>query len=616
MNIFRYFDEKITATCLEVIPGLTDAQIAASGKTLEVPRDPAHGDLSTNAAMVLARPAGGKPREIAEHLAPRIREYEGVESVEIAGPGFINLRLTPGFWRRTLGEILREGARYGASAIGAGTKVNIEYVSANPTGPMHVGHTRGAVFGDALASLMRKAGFEVTREYYINDAGAQIKILAESVFLRYREALGEKIGEIPEGLYPGDYLIPVGEAIVKKDGGKWLSASEDIRAQYMANAAVMAMMTLIKDDLASLNIRHDGFFSERILHSSSQNAHRIEQEEGYFSGVGFDIDAYYAAQTDPDKTAIQEAVDALEARGLIYTGVLEPPKGKPPEDWEPRPQMLFRATQFGDDVDRPLKKSTGEWTYFAADIAYHYSKFQRGFSQMIDVFGADHGGYVKRTTAAVAALTDGKASLDIKICQLVRLLRDGEQVKMSKRSGNFVTLREVVDEVGPDAVRFMMLFRKNDAPLDFDFAKVTEQSKDNPVFYVQYAHARICSVLRNVQEVFPEMDWAATGRGEGALDPLQDPDELSLIRMMASWPRMVESAAAAHEPHRIAFFVHELASAFHGLWNRGNDNPQLRFILSGSKDVTLARIALIRAVQMVIASALEILGVEPVEEMR
>ena len=621
MNIFKYFDEKITVTCVETIAGLTGTQIAASGKTLEVPRDPAHGDLSTNAAMVLARPAGRKPREIAELLAPKIRDYDGVEAVEIAGPGFINLRLTPGFWRRTLGEILREGARYGESTSGAGTRVNIEYVSANPTGPMHVGHTRGAVFGDALANLMQKAGFHVTREYYINDAGAQIGILAESVFLRYREALGQDIGEIPEGLYPGDYLIPVGKAIAETakaegDGGKWLSAPEDARKGHMANAAVIAMMAIIKDDLASLNIRHERFFPERILHNNYQDALKIEKDEGYFSGVGFDIEAYFATRNDPEKTAIQAAVDALDAKGLIYTGVLEPPKGKLPDDWEPRPQTLFRATQFGDDVDRALKKSDGNWTYFAADIAYHFEKHRRGFARMIDVFGADHGGYVKRTTAAVAALTGGEATLDIKICQLVRLLRGGEQVKMSKRSGNFVTLREVVDEVGPDAVRFMMLFRKNDAPLDFDFAKVTEQSKDNPVFYVQYAHARICSVLRNVKEVFPDPDLAAVERGEVALDPLEDADELSMIRMMAAWPRMVETAAQAHEPHRIAFYVHELASAFHALWNRGNDNPQLRFIVSGRKDVTLARIALIRAVKMVIASALSILGVEAVEEMR
>jgi len=583
MNIYKHFDDEITTTCTLSIAGISFEQIKASGKTVEAPRDPSHGDLSTNVAMVLAKPAGMKPREIAELLVPRMLEYEGVETVEIAGPGFINLRLTADFWRKKLSEILAEGERYGASDIGAGKRVNIEYVSANPTGPMHVGHTRGAVFGDALANLMQTAGYEVCREYYINDAGAQVDVLARSAYLRYREALGEDIGEIPEGLYPGDYLVPVGQQLKSEYGDALRAMPESQWLPIVRDVALKAMMALIREDLAALGIRHDEFYSERALHESG---------------------------------AIEKTLAHLESQGLIYVGVLEPPKGKTPDDWEPRPQTLFRASQFGDDVDRALKKSDGSWTYFAPDIAYHYDKYRRGFTRMIDVFGADHGGYVKRMTAAIAALTGGKGEIDVKICQLVRLLRDGEQVKMSKRAGNFVTLREVVDEVGRDAVRFMMLYRKNDAPLDFDFAKVTEQSKDNPVFYVQYAHARICSVLRNAADAFPDLDQAKLDTGNVDLSLLADPDELALIRLLAGWPRMIETAAAAHEPHRIAFYVHDLASAFHALWNRGNENPSLRFILSGDKNVTLARLALIRAIRGVIASALKILGVTPVEEMR
>ncbi len=551
--------------------------------TLEAPRDPSHGDFATNAALVLASPSGMKPREIADLLTAALRCSARIETVEIAGPGFINLRLTTDYWHKVLAGILREATRYGVSAIGAGNRVNIEYVSANPTGPMHVGHTRGAVFGDTLANLMQSAGYEVCREYYINDAGGQVDVLARSAFLRYREALGEAIGDIPEGLYPGDYLVPVGQQLKSEYGDALRAMPEAQWLPIVRDAALKAMMALIREDLAALGIRHDNFYSERALHESG---------------------------------AIEKTLAFLEAQGLIYVGVLEPPKGKTPDDWEPRPQTLFRATQFGDDVDRALKKSDGSWTYFAPDIAYHFEKFQRGYAQMIDVFGADHGGYVKRMTAAVAAITGGKGALDVKICQLVRLLRDGEQVKMSKRSGNFVTLREVVDEVGRDAVRFMMLYRKNDAPLDFDFARVTEQSKDNPVFYVQYAHARICSVLRNAAGTFPDLDQAKLDTGNVDLSLLADADELALIRLLAAWPRMVETAAQMHEPHRIAFYVHDLASAFHGLWNKGNENPQMRFIVSGQKDVTLARLALIRAIKGVIASALAILGVEPLEEMR
>ncbi|MEQ1887975.1 MAG: arginine--tRNA ligase [Alphaproteobacteria bacterium] len=584
MNIFNDLRNEVLLVLEHM--GVTEPRLKGCdvhAVTLEAPRDPSHGDFATNAALVLAKQAGMKPREIADLLTASLQRDNKFEMVEIAGPGFINLRLTPDFWRKKLSDILAEGAPYGASGAGAGRLVNIEYVSANPTGPMHVGHTRGAVFGDALANLMETAGYDVCREYYINDAGGQVDVLAHSAFLRYREALGEVIGEIPEGLYPGDYLIPVGQLLKSMHGASLRDMPEDTWLPIVRDAALRAMMALIREDLAALGIQHDKFYSERELHKSG---------------------------------AIEQTLARLESQGLIYAGVLEPPKGKLPEDWEPRPQTLFRASQFGDDVDRALKKSDGSWTYFAPDIAYHYGKFQRGFTLMIDVFGADHGGYVKRMTAAIAALTGGKGEIDVKICQLVRLLRDGEPVKMSKRSGNFVTLREVVDEVGSDAVRFMMLYRKNDAPLDFDFAKVTEQSKDNPVFYVQYAHARICSVLRNAFETFPGLDLAILDAGQVDLSFLADADELALIRLLAAWPRMVENAAAAHEPHRIAFYAHDLASAFHSLWNRGNEDPELRFILSGRKDVTLARLALIRATRGVIASALNILGVKPVEEMR
>ncbi|MFZ5930829.1 MAG: arginine--tRNA ligase [Pseudomonadota bacterium] len=584
MNIFNDFHQEVVAA-LEALqvnePRLKGCD--AQAITLEAPRDPSHGDFATNAALVLASKSGMKPREIADLLALALQRDARIETVEIAGPGFINLRLTTDYWHKVLAGILREATRYGVSAIGAGNRVNIEYVSANPTGPMHVGHTRGAVFGDTLANLMQSAGYEVCREYYINDAGGQVDVLARSAFLRYREALGEAIGDIPEGLYPGDYLVPVGQQLKSEYGDALRAMPEAQWLPIVRDAALKAMMALIREDLAALGVRHDNFYSERALHESG---------------------------------AIEKTLAFLEAQGLIYVGVLEPPKGKTPDDWEPRPQTLFRATQFGDDVDRALKKSDGSWTYFAPDIAYHFEKFQRGYAQMIDVFGADHGGYVKRMTAAVAAITGGKGVLDVKICQLVRLLRDGEQLKMSKRSGNFVTLREVVDEVGRDAVRFMMLYRKNDAPLDFDFARVTEQSKDNPVFYVQYAHARICSVLRNAVVAFPDLDRAKLDTGNVDLSLLADADELALIRLLAAWPRMVETAAQMHEPHRIAFYVHDLASAFHGLWNKGNENPQMRFIVSGQKDVTLARLALIRAIKGVIASALAILGVAPLEEMR
>lgn len=589
MNIFSEIQVLVGGILARMVArGELPAGTPAAGFSVEPPRDPAHGDLATNAAMVLARPAGMKPRDLAEKLVPELRRLPDVAAVEVAGPGFINLRLRKGFWQERLRDVLRAGKAYGDSRIGQGRKVNVEYVSANPTGPMHVGHCRGAVFGDALATLLDKAGFEVCREYYINDAGAQVDVLARSAHLRYREALGEQIGAIPEGLYPGDYLKPVGEAMAKARGAAWQGGGE---AEWLSDVrlfATDAMMALIRQDLALLGIRHDVFSSERALHEQGK---------------------------------VDHALEVLRGKGLVYEGVLEPPKGKLPDDWEPRPQLLFRATAFGDDVDRPLKKSDGSWTYFAADIAYHLDKVERGFAEMIDVWGADHGGYVKRMQAAVKALSDGRAALDIKLCQLVNLLDNGQPVRMSKRAGSFVTLRDVVEEVGAGVVRFIMLTRKNDAPLDFDFAKVREQSKDNPVFYVQYAHARVCSVLRNAREAFAGDAGMLAAIEDGGLlsaevSLLDHPAEIELARLVASWPRQVESAAEAHEPHRVAFYLYDLAACFHSLWNLGKDQAGLRFINPENRGLTLARLAMIRAVALVIASGLAIMGVEPAEEMR
>jgi arginyl-tRNA synthetase len=557
---------------------------------VEPPRDASHGDMATNAAMVLAKEAGAKPRDLAEKIAERLRADDLVASVDIAGPGFINLTLKPQVWADALRAILQEGEAYGRSAIGGGDKVNVEYVSANPTGPMHVGHCRGAVFGDALCSLLQFSGFDVTREYYINDAGAQVDVLARSAFLRYREALGEDIGPIPEGLYPGDYLKPVGEALAKEHGDKLLAMPESAWLPIVRDKAIAMMMEEIKGDLAALNIHHDVFFSERSL-----------------------------IQTGNNKVA--ETIDFLRAKGDIYEGRLPPPKGKPVEDYEDREQSLFRATAYGDDVDRPLIKSDGSYTYFASDIANHKNKFDRGFSNLIDVFGADHGGYVKRMQAAVKAVTSGKATLDVKIIQLVKLLRAGEPVKMSKRSGEFVTLREVVDEVGSDAVRFMMLFRKNDAVLDFDLAKVIEQSKDNAVFYVQYGHARGHSIFRNAREnVLSDLPEEAAARAaylaKAPLERLSDPSELDLLKRLALFPRTIESAAVAHEPHRIAFYLYDLASEFHALWNKGHDLPYLRFIINNDAEITRARLAMVQGVVSVLASGLAVLGVRAPTEMR
>jgi arginyl-tRNA synthetase len=581
MNIFRHFEERVKAD-LDALAaeGFLPQGLDQSRIAVEPPRDPSHGDLSTNAAMVLAKPAGLQPRALAERLAAKLAGEESVTEVSIAGPGFINLRLKDDLWRAAIPVILRSGASYGGSDIGRSEAVNVEYVSANPTGPMHVGHVRGAVFGDALANLLEKIGHAVCREYYINDAGGQIEVLARSAYLRYREALGETIA-IPEGLYPGDYLKPVGAALAAEHGDALAKMGEGEWLPIVRNAAIDAMMELIRGDLAVLGINHEVFFSERELHKSG---------------------------------AVEATLKLLEQKGLIYTGVLEPPKGELPDDWEPRPQTLFRSTQFGDDQDRALRKSDGSWTYFAPDIAYHFDKFNRGYRTLIDVWGADHAGYIKRVKAAVAAVTDGKAEIDVKVCQLVRLFRNGEPVRMSKRAGDFVTLRDVVDEVGKDVVRFMMLTRKNDAPLDFDFAKVMEQSRDNPVFYVQYAHARVHSVLRNAGEAGIEHSDAALAAAD--LSRLSDEAELALVKLMAAFPRQVEQAAQAHEPHRIAFYLYDLASAFHALWNKGKDEPSLRFIVAEDRDATLARLALIRAVAYVIAAGLGILGVEPAEEMR
>ncbi|HXC11481.1 MAG TPA: arginine--tRNA ligase [Stellaceae bacterium] len=590
-NIFHDVRGLVVAAIRDLVgqgalpPGLDLARVA-----VEPPRDPAYGDLATNAAMVLAGAVKENPMALAERIVPAIAaselatgDYRGHGlTVAAARPGFLNIRLAPEVWHAQLRVVLRAGTNFGDSTMGAGERVNVEYVSANPTGPMHVGHGRGAVVGDALASMLAKAGFAVHREYYINDAGAQVDILAHSLYLRYREALGDEIGAIPDGLYPGDYLVETGHALAQRDGRKWLGRPEREWLVPVRDFAVEAMMALISDDLALLGVRHNTFASERSL---------------------------------VDAGAIDECLAALEERGLIYTGVLEPPKGKTPDDWEPRPQTLFRATQFGDDVDRPLKKSDGAWTYFAADIAYHRDKFRRGFADLIDVWGADHGGYVKRMQAAVRAVTDGAAALDVKICQLVNLFDRGAAVRMSKRAGTFVMLREVVDEVGKDVFRFMMLTRRNDQALDFDFAKVTEQSKDNPVFYVQYAHARAASVMRHAAEAFPQDDLSDIALAGGALDRLTDLAELALIRQLAQWPRLVEGAAEAHEPHRIAFYLQEVAAQFHMLWNKGRDEATLRFILASDPALTRARLALVRGVALVIASGLAVIGVEPVEEM-
>jgi arginyl-tRNA synthetase len=585
-HLFAQLLSRVHAVCAAEL----GAGVDVTRVVVEPPKDPTHGDMATNAAMVLAKEAKAKPRDLAEKIAGRLRADDMIQAVDVAGPGFINLTLKASVWADALRAVLRAGRAYGQSAIGADEKVNVEYVSANPTGPMHVGHCRGAVFGDALASLLQMAGFDVVREYYINDAGAQVDVLARSAFLRYREALGEEIGDIPEGLYPGDYLKPVGQALAAAHGKALLPEVEADWLPLVRAKAIDMMMDQIKGDLAALNIQHDVFFSERSLVAGGTNR-------------------------------VAATIDFLRAKGDVYEGRLPPPKGAPVDDYEDREQTLFRATAYGDDVDRPLLKSDGSYTYFASDIAYHKNKFDRGFRNLVDVWGADHGGYIKRVEAAIKAATDNQATLDVKIVQLVKLLRNGEPVKMSKRSGDFVTLREVVDEVGKDAVRFMMLYRKNDAVLDFDLAKVIEQSRDNPVFYVQYGHARGHSIFRTAREEvlhdLPADEGARLAYLAGAaVERLTDPAELSLLRKLAVYPRTVEAAAAAHEPHRIAFYLYDLASEFHALWTKGRDLPYLRFIINNDAVMTTARLAMVQGVVTVLASGLGVLGVGAPNEMR
>ena len=581
-NVFNSFGTIVRAAVERDFPDTPER--VRDRVTVEAPRDPSHGDLATNAAMVIAKPLGRKPREVAETIAEALRGNEAVEAVEVAGPGFINIRLTPSFWTQHLAEILAAGGRYGAGALAA-EKVNVEYVSANPTGPLHVGHCRGAVVGDALANLLDFAGQDVTREYYINDAGGQVDVLADSVLHRVEEKLGRDPGPMPEGLYPADYLVPVAERLVEAHGAALLDDPD--RHPVARDAAIAAMMALIRDDLALLGVEHDIFFSETDLHEKDGNANRID-----------------------------EAIADLTARDLVYRGQLPPPKGAPPEDWEDREQLLLRSTQVGDDIDRPLVKSDGSYTYFAADVAYFADKFERGFNEMVFILGADHAGYVKRLQAVARAIGGDEAKLTVRLCQLVRLFRDGEPIRMGKRTGNFVTLREVVEEVGRDAVRFMMLYRKNDAPLDFDFAKVTEQSKDNPVFYVQYAHARCASVFRQAASELPDLVVDGSALEKADLGALVEEGEVAIIRKLAEWPKVVEAAALSHEPHRIAFYLYDLAALFHAHWALGRERPETRFINRDEARLTLARLALTRAVANVLASGLAIVGADAPDEMR
>jgi arginyl-tRNA synthetase len=579
MNLFADIRALVIAS-LDTLAaaGALPAGLDLGHVAVEPPRDPAHGDMATNAAMVLAKPSRMAPRAVAEALVPLLAADPRIAAAEIAGPGFINIRLQPAAWAGAVRAALAQGADFGRSKLGRARKVNVEYVSANPTGPLHVGHARGAIFGDALASLLAFAGWDVTREYYINDGGAQVDVLARSAYERYREANGRE-PQIVEGLYPGDYLVPVGEALKDRFGDTLLDRPEEDWLPEVREISTRLMMDLIRADLASLGVVMDHFYSEKSLY-----------------GTGL----------------IEAAIKSLDDKGLIYLGTLAPPKGKLPDDWEPREQMLFKSTMFGDDVDRPIKKADGAWTYFAPDIAYHFDKVQRGYDELIDVLGADHGGYVKRMKAAVRALSDHRVPLEIKLCQLVKLYKNGEPYKMSKRSGTFVTLRDVVDEVGADVARFTMLMRKNDAPLDFDFAKALEQSKDNPVFYVQYAHARAKSVLRTGAAAGADL----TALGDADMALASHPAQIEMIAKLAEWPRIVDSAALAQEPHRIAFYLHELASDFHAHWNKGKDDHTLRYVQEADMPGTSARLAMVEAVAVVISAGLGILGVTPVEEMR
>lgn len=585
MNLFTDFEARINRI-LESIDVIREKRSELDFRRINVepPRDASHGDVATNAAMVLAKPLGMNPRALADLIGDKLAQDPEVAEVSVAGPGFINVRLSVSYWQKLLAVITRAGVDYGRSALGAGRKINVEYVSANPTGPMHVGHCRGAVVGDALANLLAFSGFDVTKEYYINDAGSQIEVLARSAFLRYRQALGEDIGEIPAGLYPGDYLVPAGEALADEYGTSLRIMPEDKWMPLVKERVIDAMMAMIREDLAALNVNHDVFFSERALH-------------------------------DNGAARIRTAINDLTFKGHVYKGMLPPPKGQLPEDWEDREQTLFRSTEVGDDIDRPLIKSDGSYTYFAADVAYFKDKFDRGFDEMIYVLGADHGGYVKRLEALARAISGGSAKLTVLLCQLVKLYRNGEPVKMSKRSGDFVTLREVVDEVRRDPVRFMMLYRKSSEPLDFDFAKVTEQSKDNPVFYVQYAHARCRSVFRQAAEAFPDLDLSSIDLA-GAAGAIADPTEMQLVAKLAEYPRVVEAAAFSHEPHRIAFYLYDLAAVFHGHWNKGKENPALRFVNDKNRELSIARLGLVHAVASVLKSGLSITGTSAPDEMR
>lgn len=581
MNLFAEIRTFVIAALEELaVEGVIPSGLDFKNVAVEPPRDAAHGDMATNAAMVLAKAAKMKPRDIAQALAAKLILDQRIETVDVAGPGFLNLRLVNSEWTQIIGAALNIGARFGVSAIGQGQKVNVEYVSANPTGPLHVGHARGAIFGDALASLLDFASYEVTREYYINDGGAQVDTLARSAYLRYQEANGIAV-DFPDGTYPGDYLIAVGEALKEKYGDSLMGVTDESWLPDLREFSSDAMMDLIRSDLDALGIKMDVFYSEKSLYGTGR---------------------------------IEAAIASLKEKGLIYEGYLEPPKGKKPEDWEPRKQTLFKSTEHGDDVDRPVQKSDGSWTYFAPDIAYHFDKIERGFDQLIDVFGADHGGYVKRMKAAVSALSDGKVPLDVKLTQLVNLYQNGTPFKMSKRAGTYVTLRDLVEQAGSDVARFHMLTRKNDAPLDFDFVHVLAQSKDNPVFYVQYAYARICSVLQKANDAGFSID--PTDLAASDFSPLTHQAELALIRKVAEWPRLVESAAIANEPHRIAFYLYDLASEFHALWNRGNEETSIRFLIESDAPGTKARIAMISAVSVVISAGLGILGVTPMREMR
>ena len=586
MNIFHDFANKIKAVLNDVEVFREKGEgLDLSRITVEAPRDPAHGDVATNVAMVLGKPLGLPPRDLAAQVADRLKTDADIAEVSVAGPGFINIRLAPIYWQRLLVAMVAFGEDFGRSTLGSGRKVNVEYVSANPTGPMHVGHCRGAVVGDTLANLLAFTGHEVTKEYYINDAGSQIDVLARSAYLRYREALGDQVGEIPAGLYPGDYLVPVGKALAEEFGAKLRAMPEDQWMPIIKDRAIDAMMAMIREDLAALNVHHDVFFSERTLHEGNGGP-------------------------------ILSAINDLTYKGHVYKGKLPPPKGQVPEDWEDREQTLFRSTDVGDDIDRPLMKSDGSFTYFAADVAYFKNKYDRGFNDMIYVLGADHGGYVKRLEALARAVSGGQVHLTVLLCQLVKLFRNGEPVKMSKRSGDFVTLRDVVDEVGRDPVRFMMIYRKNSEPLDFDFAKVTEQSKDNPVFYVQYAHARCVSIYKQAREAYSDMDLENLPFDDKIASQLDDPAELQLVAKLAEYPRIVEAAATTQEPHRIAYYLYDLASVFHGHWNKGKENTDLRFVNYKNRQLTVARLGLVKAVASVLRSGLGITGTAAPDEMR